>query len=364
MPRLEEWEIKKYWQIFCGLKPDDNRLSKEQLDPVFKNSHLPEEILSQIWDLADIDKDLELDFEEFCIAMRIIFDMVNGNIKVVPESLPGWLIPGSKRSLIGGDDSSDSAANNGSDSDDDVSLSDDFDWYISPTDKSTYETVYNASCDRFGRISFNSLNDLYKTLEKVPATDASSAWNLVNPKQSENIDRDQCMVFLHILNQRSHGRRVPRSVPSSLRATFSKEQPEYDITSHQADVKPQKPIVNGRFASSYLKKMGVSSGSNTDDLENTNDKDWEEVKLRRELKELTDTLDRVEKAKKGKSNKLSMAKYEYEQLLKYKESQLKELGKNSDLRVARESIKGIEGQIQQLKEFFEVERNELIEVNK
>ena len=38
MPRLEESEIKKYWQIFQGLKPVDNKLTGDKVSPVLKNS--------------------------------------------------------------------------------------------------------------------------------------------------------------------------------------------------------------------------------------------------------------------------------------------------------------------------------------
>ena len=79
MPRLEESEIKKYWQIFQSLKPQNNKLTGDQLSSILKNSQLPQQQLSAIWELSDIDNDGKLDFEEFCIIMRLIFDVINGN---------------------------------------------------------------------------------------------------------------------------------------------------------------------------------------------------------------------------------------------------------------------------------------------
>lgn len=35
-PKLEEWEIKKYWEIFSGLKPVDNKLTGDQVSVVLK----------------------------------------------------------------------------------------------------------------------------------------------------------------------------------------------------------------------------------------------------------------------------------------------------------------------------------------
>ena len=383
MPRLEQWEIKKYWEIFRGLKPEKNKLNGEKLAPVFKNSHLAQEQLTKIWDLADIDVDGQLDFEEFCIAMRLIFDLVNGNTSNLPHKLPEWLIPGSKRHLVEADQAVVSKANSmgsESDTDDEYTLSSDFDWYISPTDKNSYEDVYNASCDNYGRITYDSLNGLYKTLTKVPPTDITYAWNIVNPKQSETIDKDQCLVFLHILNQRSNGKRVPRSVPPSLRATFSKEIPEYDVSSHQGDLNVPVPAASETvqknkqsFASDYLSKLGSSSSSivsNGTDFSEIKGTDWEEVKLRRELEDLEKLLKKAETEKnnKGKDSKVSLRKYEFEQLLKYKEEQVKQMkssaGGASDLNSVMGNIESIEVQVSQLESFLQSKKDEFSELNK
>lgn len=379
MPKLEQWEIKKYWEIFRGLKPEKNKLNGDKLAPVFKNSHLDQEQLTKIWDLADIDVDGQLDFEEFCIAMRLIFDLVNGNTTSVPQKLPDWLIPGSKRHLVQASEAVSSNTNNvgnESDTDEEYTLSSDFDWYISPTDKTAYEDVYNASCDTYGRIKYDSLSALYKTLTNVPPTDISYAWNIVNPKQSETIDKDQCLVFLHILNQRSNGKRVPRSIPPSLRATFSKNVPEYDPSSHQGDLNvPASTVPKNKqsFASDYLNKLGSSKSSlvsNGTDFTETKDTDWEEVKLRRELEDLDNLLKKaeIEKANKGKDNKLDLIKYEFEQLLKYKEEQTKQLmsniGSSNSLSSVIENIGSIEVQVNQLESFLESKKNDLSELNR
>lgn len=371
MPKLEQWEIKKYWQIFCGLKPVSKKLGKQKLETVFRNSHLDDSTLAEVWKLADIDEDAQLDFEEFCIAMRLIFDLVNGNIKTPPTNLPSWLIPGSKAQILKqrGENSGSGSSNQVADSDDsdeDYQLSDDFDWYISPTDKKTYESVYDVACDKFGRVKFDSLKDLYKTLNNVPQTDISSAWNLVNPKQSRAVDKDQCMVYLHILNQRSHGRRVPRSVPASLRATFSKETPDYNVDSHQGNVGVRSSSQNSNaFASGYLeKKHGSAQGhvnTQEDDFDEAHDENWEQVKLERELKNLTSRLDNIDKEKEQSKSEISMQKYELEQLLKYKQSILA-VGQSQsgvDMQTIQDNIESVETQVAQLKDFLKSQKEQL-----
>ena len=53
------------------------------------------QVLGQIWELSDIDKDGCLDQDEFAVAMWLIDQAKTGNAP--PQTLPENLIPPSKR---------------------------------------------------------------------------------------------------------------------------------------------------------------------------------------------------------------------------------------------------------------------------
>lgn len=377
-PKLENSEIKKYWEIFSGLKPADNKLSGDKVSTVLKNSTVNPDNLSKIWDLADIDTDGQLDFEEFCICMRLVFDLMNKEMTVVPQQLPDWLVPSSKvhliqanRALNGRDQSTQRSH---TDSEDEDSSGAQFDWYISPGDKATYEQIYDSAGDRFGRITFESLGPLLGTLSNVPDADARFAWNLVNPRSSETIDKEQALVLLHMLNQRDSGKQMPRGVPQALRATFNKEQPEYSLDSHHATITQSKPASKHTFAENYLERMGGSGlAKNTKgtDFSSTQGTDWEEVRLKRELADLEAAVAKAEseaESKKrdrlnGSGSKTLQTRRELEQLLEYKQKQLvADSTSGADLSGLAGDIDTVESQVQVLEQYLEKKKQECAEL--
>lgn len=63
-------------------------------------SKLPNPVLAKIWKLADVDKDGQLDKDEFALGMHLINVKLNGG--EIPVQLPDHLIPPKKKDKVCG----------------------------------------------------------------------------------------------------------------------------------------------------------------------------------------------------------------------------------------------------------------------
>ncbi|KAL0966537.1 hypothetical protein UPYG_G00296460 [Umbra pygmaea] len=104
-PSDSDWAIRsdekgKFDAIFESLLPVNGLLSGDKVKPVLINSKLPLDMLGKIWDLSDVDKDGQLDREEFSVAMHLVYRAMEN--EPVPSSLPFSLIPPSKRKKSAG----------------------------------------------------------------------------------------------------------------------------------------------------------------------------------------------------------------------------------------------------------------------
>ncbi|XP_059226349.1 epidermal growth factor receptor substrate 15-like 1 isoform X3 [Stomoxys calcitrans] len=86
-----DWTIRvidrlKYEQLFESLKPVGGMLPGNKVKGVLLDSKLPMDTLGKIWDLADQDKDGNLDKHEFIVAMHLVYKTLEK--RTVPDVLP------------------------------------------------------------------------------------------------------------------------------------------------------------------------------------------------------------------------------------------------------------------------------------
>lgn len=106
-----EWivtkERSKWDAIFKSLDPVNGKLTGSAAKKEMVKSRLPNPVLAKVWRLADVDGDGALDADEFALAMHLIHIKLDGFD--MPETLPGHLVPPSKKkNLSNGDTSLDS----------------------------------------------------------------------------------------------------------------------------------------------------------------------------------------------------------------------------------------------------------------
>ncbi|KAK6343281.1 endocytosis defective- protein [Orbilia blumenaviensis] len=386
---INQSEVQKYWEIFAVLANGGDHLDGSQAASVLKNSGLNDVQLEKVWDLADIDNDGRLDFEEFCVAMKLIYNVLGGEAADIPNRLPDYLVPESKSHLVAATQALSKTApkiETPVEEDDTPGLRDGFDWYMSPADKGKYEAIYSANVDRHGQVTFAALDDLYSSLD-VPDTDIRFAWNLVNPNADLTVGKDQALAFLHMLNQRNEGYRIPRSVPASLRASFEKNQINYSVSSVKLGSGGERAPLGGStskknaFAEGYLDRLGLggrTGGYKTSgtDFTASKEQDWEEVRLKRQLAELESKIKDAESAASkraargadgSRNSKAALVRRELEQMLDYKRRELRDLeeGKGSaqggaSLASARDDLELMKQQVEALESHL-AQRNDVLE---
>jgi len=94
------WEIKAqdkatFDEIFYSLNPKNGKISGNIARDTLINTGIDLALLRKIWELADFEKDGQLDADEFALALYLTELAKRGAI--VPDTLPVSLIPPSKR---------------------------------------------------------------------------------------------------------------------------------------------------------------------------------------------------------------------------------------------------------------------------
>lgn len=94
---IQKAEREKYDNLFDSLQPINGLIPGNKVKNVLMESKLPLETLGKIWDLADQDKDGQLDRHEFVVAMHLVYKALEKY--AIPNTLPPELMPPPKRKV-------------------------------------------------------------------------------------------------------------------------------------------------------------------------------------------------------------------------------------------------------------------------
>ncbi|CAG8607650.1 16635_t:CDS:2 [Funneliformis caledonium] len=229
-------------------------------------------------------------------------------------------------------------------------LSDDFDWYMPPADKFNYENEYTKHVGAHGYVRFANFDELYQRLG-IPREECIAAWNQVDVNFEQQLGKDQCLVYLHILNQRSKGKRIPDSLPSALKTSLVRGKLNYNYN-ETLDPSWKSKTSEGTSISTRSSYGQSHSGGK-----------WEEEQLEKELAKLNENLKKAEDAALNSyTSALQISSgggqtSEFKQLYEYKQKQLAELNEKEHLnrtleeyiRKERLSVRELQDNIQSLK---------------
>ncbi|KAI8381371.1 cytoskeletal-regulatory complex EF hand-domain-containing protein [Radiomyces spectabilis] len=358
MSAITAAEKQKYAEIFHARGNVNGYMSGQTARDVLLDSNLPANRLERIWDLADIDKDGCLDFEEFCVAMHLTFDCING--AETPMSLPPSLVPSTKAHLVPNGQVYPQATGyqqpmatgyqqpqptgyqqpqmTGYQQPQPTGYSPyqqpqstgyqqpqptgvmpqytgyssspttvEFSWDMSPQDMTSYQNIYSKYANGSGKVKFGQMEDFYATLG-LSRTDLTNAWTLVDVNHTHALTQDQCLVFFHILNQRTRGATIPKDLPPDLHAAFAGE--------YAADLGDRPGSGSGarkgnstsmsksaQLADSYVNRLGVASTSLSSKGSSVKGNKYdEEEMLKRELRELKERVKEAERRRDEAKN--------------------------------------------------------------
>ena len=92
---IVEEHKEEYDRVFKSLGPKNGKVSGAVAKREMVKSKLPNTVLGKIWTLSDIDRDGQLDEDEFAVAMYLMKIKLDDDD--LPDELPPHLIPPSKR---------------------------------------------------------------------------------------------------------------------------------------------------------------------------------------------------------------------------------------------------------------------------
>lgn len=243
----------------------------ETAKQIFERSHLPNEILGCIWNLADTEQKGELGLTEFIIAMHLLASFRNGSMRALPQILPAGLYEaaarrGQSRQPTGSRPSSGALSGNpvarhfsgsgflGASSPEPKNIQPPAapatpiseDWAVSNQDKESFDRIY-ATVDTVNRGYITGEQAVgFFSNSRLPEEALAQIWDLADINSEGRLNRDEFAVAMFLIRQqrtKKDGRDVlPRALPLNLippsmrRRPIAPPQPTAPIFGNTANI--------------------------------------------------------------------------------------------------------------------------------
>ncbi|ORX91956.1 hypothetical protein K493DRAFT_303690 [Basidiobolus meristosporus CBS 931.73] len=337
-------EREKFTENFFSLNPVNGLLSGDQARNVFLESGLDVSVLERIWDLADMDKDGAMTLDEFVVAMKLIYESING--QPLPTSVPSSLL--SPHSQPSGN-SYPGYQNNTTSSPHQYSMgnqgAESFNWNLPLSDKFAYENTFTKYTVDGQYVLGSNLDELFQSFN-LSNDEIYNAWQLVDLKSEQRLKREQFNMFLHIINNLRKGVPLPRQCPQKIIDSFNLDGKNasrslFDAPAQSASrtkpldagrvgSTPAKIAKNAVLAESYLTRVGASSAIGRSSTFTSGSKykvSDEEEKLQKELADLERSIERKkqeveEESKYAPKPKSTKVREQLEELYQFKQLEL------------------------------------------
>ncbi|KAJ1847447.1 endocytosis defective- protein [Coemansia sp. RSA 2703] len=309
-------EHRQFQQHFINASPVNGKLTGSVARASLMQSGLPTHQLGQIWELADIDKDGALDFDEYCIALKLVFSILNHSIAGVPAALPQTLIPQSKYAYFGGMQTQAPAPLQ---SPSQVAVqqvgSVTLEWYVPSEDRARYQGIFAQYSRGASEVRLLDVDEFLGTLG-IPRSIITQVWSIIDVRKYQQLNQEQFVYLLHVLNACLRGASAPATLPPVVKDNIyrslnlessttvgSSQSHGYKYGKSSASgagsTDPRKPGLYGEksgnvaLADSYLSKLKTSSTFKNEAgsrYASSSKNAEEEKKLQAELKELDEEL--------------------------------------------------------------------------
>lgn len=230
-------EKKKFETIFESLGPVGGKLPGDRVKPVLLNSKLSTDILGQVWELSDIDKDGFLDKDEFSVAMHLVYKALDR--EPVPSILPQELVPPSKRkpALVGAvavlppisqispkhvgaqkpSSTADVLINTMSPTIQNPTSPTGLyiNGYVPDVEIQRFSTIFTQKADLEGYIGGVEARDVF-VQSGLPQPILAHVWNICDQKQVGKLNKDQFILAMHFISQKVKGVEVPSQLPPKV----------------------------------------------------------------------------------------------------------------------------------------------------